>query len=365
MTKFWSVLLALLVSLPLHASTAHSTKLRYKQEAPPPPPLKPDHVGKWQPLRITSKAIGAKNSAQTPVSFTIGKLIWRGGISLSASNKNFGGFSGLRLSENGQSLLAVSDRAHWLKARPVYADNGAIVALEQAQIASIMRYNGSALRDGAGDAEGLELLADGTAIVSFERYHRLDLYPLDKTNRYVFGRRVMHNRLLQNLASNGALEAVLHLADGRLLTLAERVPDTPITTNPHSKARPGWVSLPDNWQEGGDEWQTLAYLPASGFSVTDLAQDPQTEDIYVLERWFSRLKGIRARLARLPVSAVQPGALMQGEEIAQLSLLQGIDNMEGLALRRLADGRLMAYMISDDNFNIVQRTVLMSWEIVP
>jgi hypothetical protein len=43
---------------------------------------------------------------------------------------------------------------------------------------------------------------------------------------------------------------------------------------------------------------------------------------------------------------------------------EDIDNMEGLALRRGADGKTFLYMISDDNYNhAFQRTLLLMFEL--
>ena len=55
--------------------------------------------------------------------------------------------------------------------------------------------------------------------------------------------------------------------------------------------------------------------------------------------------------------------MLVGEEVARLTMLHGIDNLEAMELRRSDDGRLLVYLMSDDNFNLVQRTVLMSWEV--
>jgi hypothetical protein len=41
-----------------------------------------------------------------------------------------------------------------------------------------------------------------------------------------------------------------------------------------------------------------------------------------------------------------------------------IDNMEGLSVRKTADGKTLVYAISDDNFNApLQQTLLMMFEL--
>ena len=129
------------------------------------------------------------------------------------------------------------------------------------------------------------------------------------------------------------------------------------------RERPGWISGSNSWAETGQEWFRVAYLPAEEFSVTDIAEDPATGELYVLERAFSRAKGVRARLTRVAADGLIPDTIWQAEELARLSMLEGIDNMEGLALARRGDGQLIAYILSDDNFSRTQRTVLQSWEV--
>ena len=58
-----------------------------------------------------------------------------------------------------------------------------------------------------------------------------------------------------------------------------------------------------------------------------------------------------------------PGALLEGTEIARISLPLTVDNFEGLGLRRDRDGRLLVYLISDDNFNPLQRTLLLMFRL--
>ena len=40
-----------------------------------------------------------------------------------------------------------------------------------------------------------------------------------------------------------------------------------------------------------------------------------------------------------------------------------VDNFEGISARRTRDRRIVLYIISDDNFNPLQRTLLMMFEM--
>ncbi|WP_306249736.1 esterase-like activity of phytase family protein [Parvularcula sp. IMCC14364] len=358
--------LSFFVAMPLIASAwiGHNTDspaLRNPENLP---------VGAWRPVDVKAIQAGTtEDSDNQPVApFQIGQLKYRGNLVLTSPDRRFGGFSGLRISTTDEHFLAISDRAQWLSAVPVFDAFGAITDLRQVRMATLERYNGEILSGAAGDAEGLELTPDGGVILSFERYHRVDHYLPDRSDRFRYRQRLLHNEIVRGLESNGALESVVLLKDSRVLTLAESPALPNAWTDQESGlvqdgAVPGWVSPPAIWYEGGDDWAPLAYQPAEGFSVTDIAQDRQTGDVYILERFFSRATGVRCRVTRLALEDIKPGTVLKGEEIARLNMLHGIDNLEAMDLRRTEDGRLMMYLMSDDNFNIAQRTVLMSWEV--
>ena len=51
-------------------------------------------------------------------------------------------------------------------------------------------------------------------------------------------------------------------------------------------------------------------------------------------------------------------------ELAAFESESGIDNMEGIALWRDAKGALRLSLISDNNFNVIQRTLFMDFEVI-
>ena len=52
------------------------------------------------------------------------------------------------------------------------------------------------------------------------------------------------------------------------------------------------------------------------------------------------------------------------QDIAWLAAPLTIDNMEGLAIRK-EEGRTFIYLVSDDNFSPLQRTLLLKFELLP
>ncbi len=54
-----------------------------------------------------------------------------------------------------------------------------------------------------------------------------------------------------------------------------------------------------------------------------------------------------------------PGARLDGAAVAVLRPPLTVDNLEGVAARRGAAGETLIYLVSDNNFNPFQRTLLL------
>jgi len=55
-------------------------------------------------------------------------------------------------------------------------------------------------------------------------------------------------------------------------------------------------------------------------------------------------------MRRLPAAALTAGKPMDGEVVADAGMKYMIDNMEGLSVRKTDDGKIIVYLVSDDNF---------------
>jgi len=87
-------------------------------------------------------------------------------------------------------------------------------------------------------------------------------------------------------------------------------------------------------------------------------------DLLVLERHFTWTTGVAIRLRRVTRSAIVPGALLQGVLLFEADLGYQIDNMEALGVHVAKDGATILTMISDDNFSLLQRTILLQFALV-
>ena len=61
---------------------------------------------------------------------------------------------------------------------------------------------------------------------------------------------------------------------------------------------------------------------------------------------------------------VLPGAVLDGPSIFDADLGHEIDNMEGLDTHVTPEGDTVLTMISDDNFSMIQRTLLLQFTLV-
>jgi hypothetical protein len=76
-------------------------------------------------------------------------------------------------------------------------------------------------------------------------------------------------------------------------------------------------------------------------------------------------QGVRSRVVFVPAKTIRPGAVLRGEELAQIVPPVSVDNMEGIAARKGENGETILYIVSDNNFNRLQRTLLMVFELMP
>jgi hypothetical protein len=112
-------------------------------------------------------------------------------------------------------------------------------------------------------------------------------------------------------------------------------------------------------------WSALEWKPsARGFEPSDATVLPDG-DLLVLERHWSPLApmNLRSRLLRVRGDAVKDGAVLQGTLVAELTAPLIAENFEGVSAFRNSQGATQLFLVSDDNFNGAQRTLLLWFEI--
>ena len=285
----------------------------------------------------------------------LGALIYRGGLVLNSRDDHFGGLSSLLVSPDGKALLSTTDRGQWFSASLQYDENGDLAGLEGGYLAPIRLPEGKLARDADHDAESLALDGDGALYIGFEHNHRLLRLP-------VGGQETLHARYLaktdanarltlpdlHRLPRNSGLEALVVLPNGRLLAIAEG--------RKNNEPSPAWLMAKDGTVA------TLGYARDARFRPTDATRLPNG-DILVLERRFSIVGGVAARVRLVAADSVVPGALISGPVVATFIEPVTVDNMEGIAAREGPNGEVLIYLLSDDNFNSFQRTLLLMFAL--
>ncbi len=298
-----------------------------------------------QPVAVIATAVPLNTRDKKQI--RIGKLLYRGGIALRASDRRFGGFSGLHVSPGGQRLIAISDRGHRMSARIRHDADGNLSGLGKSRMAALLGPNGKLLQGLNADSEALAYLPDGSALVAFERRHRIYLYPPSRVP--LSGRPVLWSRPanLVKAPDNGGIESLAHVGGGFLLALSEN-----LRTSGGNLA--GWIGRERNWKP-------LNYVRTPGYYPTDATLMPDG-NVVVLERKYTVSNGFSVRVMVVPRRSIAPGRTVKGRLILHLTAPMTVDNFEGIATRRGHDGRGFLYLISDDNFNPLQRTLLMMFE---
>ena len=87
-------------------------------------------------------------------------------------------------------------------------------------------------------------------------------------------------------------------------------------------------------------------------------------DLLVLERKFSLARRRRHPDPAHRARSVAPGAVVDGPSIFEADLGDEIDNMEGIDAHVTPEGDTVLTMVSDDNFSMIQRTLLLQFTLV-
>jgi len=114
----------------------------------------------------------------------------------------------------------------------------------------------------------------------------------------------------------------------------------------------------------GDRVAHFSVKRSDDFDVSDCTVLPPG-DLLLLERRYSPLRGVAMRIRRIPLAGIKPDTLVDGMPLIEADLAYQIDNMEGIAVHRNATGETIITLVSDDNFSVLQRNLLLQFAIAP
>ncbi|MGI3186843.1 esterase-like activity of phytase family protein [Nioella aestuarii] len=257
-----------------------------------------------------------------------------GAFSIRSEHPMVGGLSAVEITGGGTGLVALSDRGALIRGQITRDETGRVVALALAEPEILADRNGDLAGRNGRDSEGLAIADDGRIFLSFEGDHRVVLH-------HAHGDTILP--AAEGFAAfqpNASLEALAVGADGTLYTLPERSGDG-------DPGFPLFRYLNGAWDESWSIPRDGRFLPV-GADFDDQGR------FYLLERDFSMLFGFANQIRQFEVTS----AGMSGGVTVWQSPYGGFSNLEGLSVWRDPQGRLVASMVSDDNFSPILPTEL-------
>jgi hypothetical protein len=294
-----------------------------------------------RPIRVVGRPIAI--NPQNPRDERFGDFAYAGGLHLTSPDTSlFGGLSDLKVSHDG-ALTSETDEGSLLRAHVRLDARGRLAGLDRATIEPLTGIGGKPLPNkGQADAEGMAVWPNGDLMISFERNHRIWLYPHAGGDPRTLPMPAI------SMPANQGMEA--------LALAPSQGPDA------------YWVGV-----EGGSIWLCRLKAPCrrwSGFiappllfRLTALAETPQGE-LAILHHSWNPLLGTHVHLSivTIPRSPAGPSRVVDRLELGPQ---QSVDNFEGMAALPAPAGGVRFYLISDDNFADSQRTLLEAFDWTP
>ena len=282
-----------------------------------------------------------------------GSLEWRSGLVLTSPFRGFGGLSALRLDPKGEKFISLSDKGSWFTGRIVYSGRE-MKGLADVEASPMIGPDDKPITSrGWFDSESLAL--DGSlAYVGLERVNQLLRFDFSKGFTRSRGEVVPMPAAVKKLPYNQGLEALVFVPKGQplagtLIAMSERGLD------PQGNLIAFLVGGPTPGQ--------FSVRRTNNFDISDAVLLP-SGDLLILERKFSLFSGVGIRIRRIPLASIAPGAVVDGPSIFDADLGQEIDNMEGIDAYVTPEGDTVLTMVSDDNFSLLQRTLLLQFTLV-
>ncbi len=269
----------------------------------------------------------------------LGPLAPVGSWVLDSPNDAFGSYSALAALDDG-TLLAASDKGSMMRFAPPGMPGGGVAIGYFGQDRSLPKWQldiESMTRDPAS----------GRLWLGFEGSNRIE--------RFDAGFRApatVRPVAMRDWPGNSGPEAMVRLADGRFVVLAEgtrrwfagEVPGLLFRSDPIAGAAP----------------VAFRFTPPAGYSPVDLAQLPDGRVLILLRRVVWGIPpGFAGKLMLADPRAIRPGQPWRAKLLTDLAAPLPSDNYEGLAVVPESIGGTTLWLISDDNDAPYQRTLLL------
>ncbi len=258
----------------------------------------------------------------------------------SISDRRFGGLSGIHMSDNGNSILAISDRGLFVVGT-VLRDGDTISGVSNVGFAPVRQISGEPVNAANYDSEGLAVDRRGNIYVSFEGFDRVRKF----SSVTAPAEDIPRPRGFAALQDNSGLEALAIDGAGTLYAVPERSGRLD-RTFPVFRFKAG-------------RWDQRFSIPRRGNLLPTGAEFGPDGRFYLLERDLAGLLGFKTRIRRFSLG---PNGFTDEETLLESRFGQ-FDNLEGISVWRDDRNRIRITLVSDDNFFLFQKTQLVEFVI--
>ena len=272
-----------------------------------------------------------------------GQLVFAGGVQITSGFSRLHGLSDIKF-EDAERFFAVTDEGLLVRGRLELDGAGRLIGVAGMQVRPLVDPDGAPLIPKyLADAEGLALMPNGELLVSFERLHRVWRY--DRDGRWLGERHIPDFAFTENEGMEGiawaAGDAFWAAGENGGLWWCEpeacAIHDDPPEATP-TDADLRLTSLTQTID--GERWRyelSRSYNSTTNTNVIAIQRRESARCVYpcILGRW-------------IPTIFTAPAT---------------VDNFEGIAAVRRPDGGVRLYILSDDNFNPDQRTLLLAFDV--
>ena len=287
-----------------------------------------------------------------PSKVRFGNLEFRGGLALESKYPAFGGISGIHVEPGGNRFIAVTDKGSWLRGRIIYRD-GRPAGIADTEMAPILGQDGRPLAArGWYDTESLAV-RDGILYVGIERVEQIVRFDYRRDGLLARGQPINVPADFKTLTYNKSLECVAAPQQGSLAGELIAVSEKSLDAAGNLRS----------FVLGTNRVTRFSVKRTDEFDVSDCTILPP-DDLLLLERRFSFVRGIAIRIRRVPISSLKEGVVVDGRTMIEADLAYEIDNMEGISIHRTTGGETIITIVSDDNFSVLQRNLLLQFAVV-
>jgi hypothetical protein len=259
-----------------------------------------------------------------------------GFLNIDRNEKDYGGFSGLVISNEGTEALVVTDKSFFFVLELRRNENDVLTGYSVVRKGRILSSKGEHLNGRNTDSESIVIDKNNNYYISFESNHRIMMHA-EVGGKGSF---VPKHPLFRKLHVNKGIETLAIDNDNRLIAIPEKPPS-------------GISNIPI-FRLQNNKWEIIKYIKIKdSFLVTDAVVLPQGL-LLILERKFSWTQGFKTRFRLISLDKFD-----NTEPITVFtSTANQFDNLEGMALWKDKKGAVRILTVSDDNFHPLQQSEL-------